>query len=259
MLWDSVYQIYCINLYERKDRYEHVKEQFRKIGILDKVQFIQSHRDPRGGDVGLYDNYMNIFRISLEDMHTCTERPIIIFEDDVRFNDDRMHLVNIIEDFIPLHDSWDTIRLGYWKGVFIEEIVPNMLYRGNCFATHAVIISPNFMRKMLSANMGSLKHIDRCFSKVSGRHLLPKCSICYQAGLASDILWGEKDQQALYLRDALSFQIGFEKKTSYIWTRIGKHIPGKKLRGFIQYVYIMGFGNVLRHGVAYRFSNKVYI
>ena len=39
--FDYFDEIYCINLDHRKDRWQHAQEEFKKVGILDRVQRYQ--------------------------------------------------------------------------------------------------------------------------------------------------------------------------------------------------------------------------
>ena len=141
-LLDTHFQIYCVCLKERDDRYVLACAEFMKIGIFDKVYFYRPERDPIGNILGSTLWCLN---------HSLLRDPsknILIFEDDVCFPDKGFMQIHFNEWFKYFQTEWDTIRLGYWKGVFMENL-DGVFYRGNCRAGHAIIYSPWFAKKLL--------------------------------------------------------------------------------------------------------------
>lgn len=74
---------WCINLTTRKDRYEHCRKEFEKIGLLTQIQFY--HPDPSSvsGSHGCWMSHRHCIEQSVKTHCDC----IVIFEDDVLFDD----------------------------------------------------------------------------------------------------------------------------------------------------------------------------
>jgi len=54
------FKIYCINLYEREDRYNIVKEQFNKYKL--DVHFIRNYKHKLGGRYGCFDSHIQCLK-----------------------------------------------------------------------------------------------------------------------------------------------------------------------------------------------------
>lgn len=72
------YEIYCINLIDRVDRYNQAKYMFKKAGIKN-VNFHRTTKSSKGGKYGCFESHYNILDKSSADI-------IIVFEDDIYLN-----------------------------------------------------------------------------------------------------------------------------------------------------------------------------
>lgn len=186
--------VYVINLKERKDRYEHVLKELRRLQIHE-ARILHFDRDPVDGALGLFKNTMHALEEGLKDPD---QRPILILEDDFSFLQCRAYLLKAVQQFIRRrkYSAWDTVRLGYSKPIFYER-VSDFMYRGNCVATDAVIYSPTFARRLVEwwyYEQGMrvperFKHIDHFLSYCTGRTYLPADYVIVQGRLGSDIAW----------------------------------------------------------------------
>jgi hypothetical protein len=257
---DSHFQIYCICLRERDDRYVKVCEEFKKVGIFDKVRFYRPERDVEGGAIGLFKSTLLCMYDALS--RSCLKN-ILIFEDDVCFSTGSWPNVSFNEWFIYFQSEWDTIRLGYWKGIFMEDL-DGVYYRGNCRATHAIIYSPWFARKMLEDTGRSFQEkgiIDWYLSSVSGRHYLLKNCVCYQRpGMISDISWPMKSVQMEFSENPIVFQLNYQTHTHLVWKYFGWILPKRwGIRGFFQMMAILNWGEIwtiYKNRGRYIFTNK---
>lgn len=76
--FDYFDEIYCINLDKRTSRWELTQQEFKKLGILDRVKRF-SAIDNLGGKRGCFESHMKIIHMAKEK----NLRNVFIFEDDV--------------------------------------------------------------------------------------------------------------------------------------------------------------------------------
>lgn len=70
------HNIYCINLYERKDKYKFMRDQFNKHKL--DVTFIQNYKHKKGGRYGCFESHiMVLIDAEKKDLDIC-----LVFEDD---------------------------------------------------------------------------------------------------------------------------------------------------------------------------------
>ena len=231
--------IYCICLKERNDRYENVSKEFNKIGIRELVYF---HRPTHHEKGGIYGNFESMLWCINHSLNLDSSKLILIFEDDVCFSVNRFLQVELPNSFIDNIETWDTIRLGYWKGIFIEKLYNTDFYRGNCRGAHATIWSPIFARRVLNHNI-TIEHrgiIDWYLAETSGRHYLLHKAICFQTpGLATDVIWPFKNIQCDFLKNPIQFQLKYQQRTNNAWDYIGRYISNHFLAGIFQIGMVM--------------------
>ena len=71
------FKIYCINLYERDDRYKKMKKQFDNLNM--NVQFIRNYKHARGGKYGCFSSHIQ----AIKDAYSNNLDYCLIIEDDV--------------------------------------------------------------------------------------------------------------------------------------------------------------------------------
>ena len=76
--FDYFDEIYCINLDKRTSRWELAQNEFKKLGILDRVKRF-SAIDNLGGKRGCFESHMKIIHMAKEN----NLKNVFIFEDDV--------------------------------------------------------------------------------------------------------------------------------------------------------------------------------
>lgn len=88
------YAIYCINLYERNDKYKFMKDQFTKHGL--KVTFIRNYKHKNGGRYGCFESHIQVLIDAEEkDIDIC-----LVFEDDCFIYDNPKYKINECLKFI---------------------------------------------------------------------------------------------------------------------------------------------------------------
>jgi hypothetical protein len=258
--------IYCISLEERNDRYNLACAEFKKVDLFNYVHFHRPKRHPKGGVHGNFDSILYCLKHSLQ---LNNKKLIVIFEDDVCFSVNMFLKSTIPSTFIENTELWDTIRLGYWKGIFIHLMEESYsengynLYRGNGLATHAFILSPVFAEKFLHHSKGieTYPFGDWYLTQISGRHYLYQQALCYQRpGMTTDIQWHFEKIQHNFLMNPIKFQIKYQKRTYRAWNLIGRFINNVHLSGLLQSILVFDFIEFFRmiRGIRpfYVFENK---
>jgi GR25 family glycosyltransferase involved in LPS biosynthesis len=106
--WDFLDKIYCITLEHRNDRRRRSEIQFARVGLLDRVEYVQCQPHPLNSEQGIYESHMHCVQKGLE----SNAQRIAIFEDDVVF--DKFDPERVIESvrFLNRLDQWGILFLG---------------------------------------------------------------------------------------------------------------------------------------------------
>mmetsp|Transcript_48519 Transcript_48519/g.139330 ORF Transcript_48519/g.139330 Transcript_48519/m.139330 type:complete len:271 (+) Transcript_48519:64-876(+) len=106
----------CINLSERDDRYNLIRDQFEDIGVGDRVHWHRPHRHQESGRIGCFESHLAVFEAALEKGAPFA----VIVEDDVcfssRWEDAFQRLLALVDSGISwnhasLHNSGGEVRL----------------------------------------------------------------------------------------------------------------------------------------------------
>lgn len=134
--FDYFDEIYCINLDERTDRWQHAQEEFKKAGILDKVQRFSAIRE-NDGRLGIIKSNLAIIKIAKEKKL----KNVLIFEDDVQFIVDNPQ--KVLQDSINQvgNIKWHLFYLGANTHEKLLKFKPNLILLKNAFAVHSMAYS----------------------------------------------------------------------------------------------------------------------
>jgi len=106
--WDFLDKIYCITLEHRSDRRRLSEIQFSRVGLLDRVEYVQTQPHPLNSEQGIYESHMRCINKSLE----SSAQRIAIFEDDVLFDKFDPERVKEGARFLNCLDYWEVLFLG---------------------------------------------------------------------------------------------------------------------------------------------------
>ncbi len=169
--FDYFDEIYCINLDERTDRWEHAQKEFEKAGILDRVQRFSAIRDV-DGRIGVIKSNLAIIKIAKEKKL----KNVLIFEDDVEFiiDDPQTELQKSINQAQGI--KWDLFYLGANTHEKLIKFKPNLILLKNAFAVHSMAYSDlmydNFIRKY--ENIKTIKNFDDILDVYLARQIQDK-------------------------------------------------------------------------------------
>lgn len=135
--FDYFKEIYCINLDRRIDRWKHAQNEFRSMGILDRVTRV-SAVDHRDGRIGLIKSFLQIFK----DVKEREVDNVLIFEDDVHFISENNPLETLEKAISQIGKiDWSLFYLGANTHERCNIFRPNLILLKNAFSAHAVAYS----------------------------------------------------------------------------------------------------------------------
>lgn len=106
--WEFFDSIFCISIQERSDRREQAREEFARVGLLDRVDFLVVEKHRQNRERGIYDSHMECLKRGLD----RGSQRILIFEDDVFFrNFSSENLKNSCKNLKKIA-AWDAFFLG---------------------------------------------------------------------------------------------------------------------------------------------------
>ncbi len=79
--WHFFDAVYCITLASRPDRRARAGEQFKAVGLQDKVEVVLVAKHPQNNERGIYESHLTCMEKGL----ATGARHILIFEDDIVF------------------------------------------------------------------------------------------------------------------------------------------------------------------------------
>ncbi len=196
---------YCINLAHRTDRWDSVQEEFKRIGIADKVK--------RFGAISLANNVnkqrgyagCTISHFAVLSQHV--KGPIGVFEDDVRFINDAPAVIEKALAQAPA--DWDLIYLGANPTHAMYRHSENLLRVTQAYCTHAMIFNDTGIIKYILENISLFERIDTFFM----HQIQPKFKvfitdplIATQANGLSDVTGVQNDYHDLIINNYNQFR-----------------------------------------------------
>ena len=106
--WECFDKIYCISLHERDDRREQAKDQFRAVGLADRVEFVVVRKHPVDCEQGIYESHILCMQKGLR----ANSGNIVIFEDDIIFDRFSLDTLDKCIDFLATNTDWKIMFLG---------------------------------------------------------------------------------------------------------------------------------------------------
>lgn len=147
--FDYFERIFCINLDSRTDRWNSVQEEFKKLGIFDKIVRYQAIKDE--------DGRLGIIKSNLELLKTARNNNLnnfLVFEDDVKFvvDNPQEYLQLSIEQLKSL--EWNLFYLGANTHSKLEQVSPNLYRARECYAVHAMAYNKRVYDKIIDKYEG---------------------------------------------------------------------------------------------------------
>ena len=179
--WDSLDTIYCISLEHRTDRRRRSEIEFGKVGLLDRVEYVQARRHPRNSEEGIYESHMRCIQKGL----ASNARSMAIFEDDVVFDGFDAFRVKSAMQYVESLDHWDMLFLGCLVSrsrPTASGVVRRVRYRS---LTHGYVLHRSFAEK-LARIQWSGRPIDGIFQDLVRHAYAVYPSVAFQSDASSD-------------------------------------------------------------------------
>jgi hypothetical protein len=183
-------EIWCICLKERDDRYHSIINEFKKINILNYVQFYRPNKCKDGGRIGCFNSHKHCMLQTLNN-----NKHALIFEDDIIFSEDWVKNIQLFKKFLNSCIKWDIFKFGNTLNCVIQNSNINNIYKCKSTSTCAILYNKSYIQKCINNiifNPYSYKlHIDQFFlyDNINEYGFIP--SICYQKYCISNNQWDD--------------------------------------------------------------------
>lgn len=183
----------CINLLERDDRYDMISEEFKRIGIADRVHWHRPNRHKESGRIGCFESHLAVFKAAL-----AAGAPFaVVCEDDVRFSS---HYKEAFASLLALVDSgvaWNHASLQNSGGEVSLELpgdearLPKNVKRGAFYFTRCYAITRHAMEQALRTGI-TRAHVDVALAVANwGKGFIVRPAAVLDVPSVSDNDWAE--------------------------------------------------------------------
>lgn len=189
----SVPFIGCINLLERDDRYAMISEEFKRIGIADRVHWHRPKKHPTSGRVGCFESHLAVFQAALEKGVPYA----LVCEDDVRFSGRWAKAVQLLETLASSGVAWTHASLQNSGGEVSlqrpgdDEALPAGVQRGAFYFTRCYAITREAMERAVKSGV-TVAHIDVALAVANwGQGFIVRPAAVLDVPSRSDNDWAE--------------------------------------------------------------------
>jgi GR25 family glycosyltransferase involved in LPS biosynthesis len=200
---DYVDSIYCINLNDRKDRWQIAAEQFRKYNLwVERVPGIKGSNmnlefppEIKEGAVGCALSQLFTLKLAKHKK----DKAFLLFEDDVEFDEEINQKFSKYYPQIP--NDWDMIYLGgqHFHGMNLKQISENIYKCEYTLCAHSVIfkytVYDRFIEKLIDITKPCDVHYAEAHKDINAYVILPH--LTWQRNSYSDIEKMEVDYSFL--------------------------------------------------------------
>lgn len=141
--WDFFPLAMCINLKNRDDRLNEARGELQRVG-LQRVVFYRAERQ-EDREKGCIDSHMACLKYAVEQ----GVPHVLMFEDDVLFQEGHIENMNRVVEFLRDHPECDFLHLGGFIFRKAERYGPNFI-RGGILCTHGYVVRTEYAKKILA-------------------------------------------------------------------------------------------------------------
>jgi GR25 family glycosyltransferase involved in LPS biosynthesis len=154
--WNVFDHMICLNLKEREDRLLHSMNEFKKIGILDRVEFQINERSNISGLYGCFESHIKAVKSAYNKGYSN----VLILEDDCSFEAGWEKIVKDSADFIknaPDPNAWEYYNLNGVIIYGVEDCPWNRnIINGKAVLAHIYCLSRLGMKRILDLYDGNI-------------------------------------------------------------------------------------------------------
>ena len=232
-------QVWCISLEERNDRYRYVCNEFKKVGLYDRVNFYRPPRNPRSGREGCLISHL----VCMKEAYAHNKHELI-FEDDVKFTNNWGTCIEEIKLFLEKDTSWDIFRFGCVLSYFEHKSAHSeKIWKSKSYNTHAILYNTKIIKYILEKGLERTTfHLDDYLhdnTEINDYSLIEP--ICYQkAGLSSDNKWFSRKFLQTLMENKYIFEILQYINNKQVWMM--RFLPTKIQNKLSIWSFLVYFG-----------------
>ena len=184
------FKIYCVNIFEREDRYIHVTNEFKKYNI--DVKFIRNFKHNKGGMYGCFESHIQCIKDAKKNnLDVC-----LIFEDDITLNENSKKNINTCLNFINNHKNIDILYSNRRSLLYLNKYYTKNIYSGKSLGTDCYFLNNKSINKILNnyqKYIGKI-HYDAYLSYIFNNSFVSFYKIIKSSPFGSDNdLWNKKN------------------------------------------------------------------
>jgi len=140
--------VYCINLKHRTDRRIHSLQEFKKIGLSEKVIYLPFTKDVRGGVYGCFDSHIKIWKDFL--IRFPYQKYAWVFEDDFVYSSSDPSILKKAAKFVEQHYHEVDVLFLHPYCVKVDHSINNESFtNGYGFGTHVYLITRHYIEDLV--------------------------------------------------------------------------------------------------------------
>ena len=144
--WLAFDRIYCISLAERTDRYQAAKEQFRRVGLGDRVEFHIVNKHPTDTERGIFESHIACLRAGLD----AGAKRIAVFEDDILFHRFSARRLQQAASFMRGNPDWRLFFFGCFVNSSRKTSFPSVVKVRYRSTSHGYVVSQNMAAELVA-------------------------------------------------------------------------------------------------------------
>jgi len=179
--WDLFDRFYCISVRGREDRRATAREQFRRVGLAGRVEFVLVDKHPADPERGIFESHLLCMREGVR----AGASAIVIFEDDVVFDRFRPETVQRAAAFLASDPGWKICHFGCMvkrSRATASGSVRAIRYRS---LTHAYVIHRPFAERLSRASWRGVPYDDFLQTFREGAYIV-RPTFAFQSDAPSD-------------------------------------------------------------------------
>jgi GR25 family glycosyltransferase involved in LPS biosynthesis len=151
MYKDFFEKIFCLHLTHRDDRLKQIIEDFKRVGLLEYVEFYNCDKDDSmGGNFGIYSLVKKAKELNVNN--------VLIFEDDADFFEEYNNKLDTCIEDIKKQD-WELFYLGGTVFGEAKKITDNIAKLSRAYATQSICLNRNIFDILLDNKDIYMNHI----------------------------------------------------------------------------------------------------
>jgi GR25 family glycosyltransferase involved in LPS biosynthesis len=180
--WGSFDRIYCISLAQRADRRQRAQQEFERVGLGARVEFVTVHSHPTNSEQGIFESHISCLRAGV----AAGAQNIVIFEDDILFHRFSPQVLDRSIQFMKSNADWHMFFFGCFVWSSRKTPFRSILrVRYRCTA-HAYVVNRSFAEKLVELPWTGVAYDDLLSSMKDGQTYACYPSFAFQSASATD-------------------------------------------------------------------------